>query len=134
MRSTGRNTDVSGFSNELGSPIKVPIVDTIVAYYDPINGEMYLLIIKNALHVSFMLSNLIPPFLLHLAGVEIDKCPKFLSRKPNIKNHAIFFREEDIVIPLHLENTISGIPMRVPTSDELSLIRAKYIRLFLLTS
>ena len=85
MRSTGRNTDVSGFSNELGSPIKVPIVDTIVAYYDPINGEMYLLIIKNALHVSFMLSNLIPPFLLHLAGVEIDECISFYQENQILK-------------------------------------------------
>ncbi len=48
-------------------------------------------------------------------------------------NHAIFFREEDIVIPMHLENTISGIPTRIPTYQELALIGTVDIKVLFLT-
>ena len=37
--------------------------------------------------------NLIPPFMMRLAGLEVDECPKFLSKEPNEQNHSMYFPE-----------------------------------------
>ena len=37
---------------------------------------------------------LIPPFMMRVAGIEIDESPKFLARKPSIKNHSLYFPED----------------------------------------
>ena len=76
--------------------MKVDVVDAVVAYDDPYEGYTYLLMIKNALYVPTMVNNLVPPFMMRLAGIEVNECPKFLSEFPTIKNHAILFRDENI--------------------------------------
>ena len=113
---------VKGFSDEIGEAMKVPIVDALVAYDDPLNGNLYLLKIRNALHVESMPNNLIPPFLMRLAGIEVDECPKFLSPNPTERNHSIFFRDENIRIALKLNGTISTIVTRSPTENEIELV------------
>ena len=132
-RKTGKKVNVSGFSDELGKPMSVDVVDAVVAYDDPLEGDTYLSVIKNALHVPSMKSNLIPPFMMRLAGIEVNECPKFLSEFPTIKNHSILFREENVRIPLQLSNTISLIPTRTPSQDEISLIGTPDIRVMHLT-
>ena len=59
--------------------------------------------------------------------------PKFLSEFPTIKNHSILFREENVRIPLQLSNTISLIPTRTPSQDEISLMGTPDIRVMHLT-
>ena len=105
----------------------------MVAYDDPLGGETYLLVIKNALHVPSMEINLIPPFMMRLAGIEVNECPKFLSEHPTIKNHSIFFREEKIRIPLQLSNTVSYLPTRVPATDEMDVMDTPDIKTLYLT-
>ena len=132
-RRTGKSVNVRGFSDALGKPMEVDVVDAIVAYDDSYDGDTYLLMIKNALYVPTMDNNLVPPFMMRLAGIEVNECPKFLSEFPTIKNHAILFREENIRIPLQLKNTISYIPTRVPTKDELLLMGTPDIKVMFLT-
>ena len=59
-------------------------------------GITYLLVLKNALHVPSMAYNLLTPFMMRLAGIEVKECPKFLSETPDVKDHSIYFREEGI--------------------------------------
>ena len=118
LRSTGDKIKVSGFTDELGSKT-VDIVDTALTYDFPSEGKSYLLIIRNALHIKSMRSNLIPPFMMRLAGLEVNECPKFMAKSPTIEHHSLYFPDDRLRIPLGLSCTISYIPVRTPTNDEL---------------
>ena len=122
LRKTGKITNVRGFTDDLGSGLSVPFVDAVVTYEDDMTDKVYLLIIKNALYVESMDNHLIPPFLMRLARIEVDECPKFLSPKPCLENHSIYFRSYNVRIPLSLNNTISYIPTRKPTHEEMNLM------------
>ena len=113
--------------------MEVDINDAVVAYDDPREGTTYLIVIKNALHVPSMSYNLIPPFMMRLAGIEVKECPKFLSESPNKKDHSIYFRDESIRIPLQLKNTILFIPTRVPVQAKLDLMGSPDIQVMFLT-
>ena len=133
LRKTGKVAKVQGFTSALGKPLLVPFVDAIVAYDEPTSGKTMLLKIRNALYVQSLHSNLIPPFIMRLAGIEVNECPKFLSKYPTEHDHSLFFKDEDVRIPLELRNTISYIPSRVPTQDELQIMNTPDIKLLLLT-
>ena len=68
----------------------MPVVDAAVAYDCEYTGTTILLVIRNALHMRSMHANLIPPFMMRLAGIEVDECPKFLSPKPSEVNHSLY--------------------------------------------
>ena len=67
-----------------------------------------------------MYVNLIPPFMMRLAGIEVDECPKFLSPKPSEVNHSLYCPMANVRIPLHLDGIISYIPTRLPLKEELN--------------
>ena len=70
---------VKGFTSPLGIKM-VPIVNAAVAYNNLFNNKVIILLIYNALYVNEMKHNLIPPFLMRLAQLELDKEPKFLAK------------------------------------------------------
>ena len=78
LRRTGKVASVQGFTSELGKPLSVPFVDAIIAHDDHLTGETMLLKIRNALYVESLESDLIPPFVMRLAGIQVNECPKFL--------------------------------------------------------
>ena len=61
---------------------------------------------------------LINPFMMRLAGVQVDECPKFLSPTPSVVNHSIYFPEINLRIPLMLEGIVSYLICRTPNQDE----------------
>ena len=73
-----RKITVNGFTNSLGSKT-VPVVDAAVAYDCEFTGKVYILIIKNALYFEEMTVNLIAPFILRLAGLQVNEIPKFMA-------------------------------------------------------
>jgi hypothetical protein len=54
----------------------VEIVDAMMAYDAPISHTTYLLIMRNALSIPSIGHNLIPPFLICKAGLDLDKMSK----------------------------------------------------------
>ena len=120
LRRTGREVNVSGFSDQLGSPLTVPIVDAAVMYDCAYTGKSYLMVIRNALYLQQMKVTLASPFMMHLAGIDVNECPKFLVKDPSIEHHSIYFPNHNLRIPFHLYGTISYIPVRLPTSDEVN--------------
>ena len=64
LENTQRQATVSGFTDELGKSITVPIVNAVVAYDCELTGETRILIICNVLHFRRMEVNLIPPFMM----------------------------------------------------------------------
>mmetsp|Transcript_1845 Transcript_1845/g.3756 ORF Transcript_1845/g.3756 Transcript_1845/m.3756 type:complete len:266 (-) Transcript_1845:3420-4217(-) len=81
-------------------------------------GTAHILQIYLALYFLNMKVNPIPPFIMRLAGIHIDECPTFLAKDPSHKNHSVYFEEDDFRIPLQLHNTVSYIPIRIPSTHE----------------
>ena len=75
---TGKVAKVQEFISALGKPVLVPLVDANVAYDEPTSGKTMLLKIRNALYIERLNSNLIPPFIMRLAGIKVNGCPRFL--------------------------------------------------------
>ena len=125
LEDTGKTANVTGFTKDLGKCMSVPIVTAAVAYDNEYTGQTSVLIIHhNALHFTSMKHNLIPPFVIRLAGAKVNEEPKCLAANPSVDHHSIFwssrkYGSEDLRIPLQLNGTISYLPTRIPHRDEL---------------
>lgn len=91
---TGKTADVNAFTPDYKS-MTIPIVDAAVQYDCPYDGKTYVLVIRDALHVPSMKTNLLPPFVLREAGVEVNDVPKIQVDDPTVEHHSIFFPETD---------------------------------------
>ena len=83
VNDTGRRAEVSPFTPDYEALSKVPIVDAAIRYDCPYSGETYLLIVRNALSVPAMDHNLIPPFIMREAGVDVQCFPKIQCKNPD---------------------------------------------------
>ena len=72
IQNTGKYADVNGFSTDVGTISRVPIVDAVLGYDCPISGKTTLLVARNALFVESMDHTFIPPFIMREAGLEVD--------------------------------------------------------------
>jgi hypothetical protein len=84
---SGLTADVSAFSDEVGSMLKVPIVDTLIVFECPYTGKIFLLVARNVLYVESMDHNLIPPFKLREAGLICNERPLIHSFPPKKEDH-----------------------------------------------
>ena len=84
FESKNRTCNVQPFDPSLGTASKIPIVDGAVVYECPYTGEIYVLIVSNALHIPHLRNNSIPPFLMRAAGVTLNETPKIHSKDPTI--------------------------------------------------
>ena len=71
---TGETCTVNSFSKSAGKIEHVPIVDAVVAYDYPYEANVYLLLMRNALQVSDIHVNLLPPFIVREARLYVDEC------------------------------------------------------------
>ena len=91
----------------------------LIVYDCDTTGKSHLLMINNALLVLSLTCCLINPFIMWIAGLHVNGCPKFLTPLPTESNHSIYFLDEDLRIPLTLEGIISYIPCQSPLPDEI---------------
>ena len=129
VRDTGRRVLVGGFSDALGKPLRCRVIDALLAYDDEYSNETYLLMIRNAISVPEMDHHLLPPFMMRLAGISVDECPKFLAKNPSAENHSIYFPELKLRIPLCLNGLFSCIPTREVRRDELEVLEENQLEL-----
>ena len=71
IETTSKTALVSGFTTELGEPIRVPIVIAAIIYDCEYTGNSHIMIIHNALYFKNMEVNLIPPIITRIAGLEV---------------------------------------------------------------
>ena len=114
----GKEVDVSAFSPDL-KPIRVPLVDAAIHYEDEKTGKSYILVVRNAIWVKSMTTNLIPPFIMREAGITVNDVPKIQVTNPTVDDHSIVFQEDGFRIPLSLWGVFSYFPSRKPTRDEM---------------
>ena len=98
---TGCSANVQLYSPDYKAQ-KIPIVDAALLYECPFSGKMVVLVVRDALHVPEMEINLIPPFILSEAGVQIKDVPKIHVPDPSVDDHAIVFKETGFRIPMGL--------------------------------
>ena len=115
----GKTCEVEPFDPSLGTAKEIPIVDAVIAYDCPYLARTFILIIRNALHVETMDNNLIPPFILREAGLEVSDVPKIHVQEPSEEDHAITFPESDLRIPLQLWGVFSFFHSRRPSPEEI---------------
>jgi hypothetical protein len=98
---TGKVADVSPFTPDYKS-MQIKVVDAAVQYECPYTGTSYILVLRNALHVPSMRHNLLPPFILRQAGLNVKEVPKIHVDEPTTADHSITFPETGFQIPLSL--------------------------------
>ena len=111
---------VSPFTPDYESLSKVPIVDAAIRHDCPHSGETYLLIVRNALSVPAMDHNLIPPFIMGEAGVDVKCVPKIQCKNPEEEDHSVYFKEEGLRMPLRLHGVFSYFPSSKPSNELLN--------------
>ena len=88
---SGKSCNVKPFDSGLGTLKNIPIVDTALAYDCPYDHQTYILIISNALYMPSMENNLIPPFIMRQAGLQVNDTAKIHCEDPSIDDHCITF-------------------------------------------
>ena len=73
IRQTEKYNYVSGFTNKLGKPIRVPVMDTSVVYECNRIGMVYILVMRNDLFVPEIETCLIHLIVTRLVGIKVDK-------------------------------------------------------------
>jgi hypothetical protein len=119
ISNSGKYANVSAFSEEVGSMLKVPIVDAIIAYDCPFTEKTYILIARNVLHVPSMDHNLIVPFILREANLICNDTPKIQCHNPTHDDHCIIDQETGMRIKLELDGIFSVFNTRMPTVEDL---------------
>ena len=119
IATSGCHATVTPFSSNLPTMDMVEIGNVAIAYDGPISLQTYLLVMRNALLIPTMDHNLIPPFLIRLAGLQVDETPKHQLALPTVDNHSIYDSETGMRIHLKLNGIFSYFPTRALTLDEI---------------
>jgi hypothetical protein len=109
---TGKVADVSPFTPDYKS-MQIKVVDAAVQYDCPYTGTSYILVLRN---VPSMRHNLLPPFILRQAGLNVKEVPKIHVDEPTTADHSITFPETGFRIPLLLWGIFSYFPTMKPTA------------------
>jgi hypothetical protein len=119
IATSGRYANVTLFSLNLPTMDMVEIGDAAIGYDYPILHVTSLLVMGNALLISTMNHNLIPPFLLREAGLYVDKTLKHQVANPTVDNHVIVDSETGMRIHLSLNGIFSSFLTRALTLEEI---------------
>ena len=94
----GKYINVSPFTLTYKA-LRAPMVDVVVQYDSPYDVKSYILVIQNALHVPYMVNNLLPPFMLREAGVEVNDKAKIHMQDLMTDDHTMIFSETGFKTP-----------------------------------
>ena len=114
----GHTAKVHGFSEEVGSIKRVPIIDALILYECLYKGKIFILVGRNVLYVPSMEHNLIPPFVLRQAGLVVNDKTKINCDRPTEDHHAIIHSKSGLHIRLQLDGVFSVFQTRKPNLDE----------------
>lgn len=125
LNMSGRKARVQPYSNY--KPQSIPIVDSAIMYEFSYDGRRVILVVRDALHVKETENNLIPPFIMREAGLQVKKIPKIHMVDPTVEDHAIVFKGTGFRIPLSLHGIFSCFPTTKPTANEVNEIDEVYM-------
>ncbi len=70
-------------------------VSEVLAYDDPVTGEVYHLVINQAIHIPHLNQHLLCPMQCRVNDVVVDDTPKFLVSDPTDSTHALTIKDPD---------------------------------------
>ena len=88
-----RPVRVTGYDANVKSKV-FQTVSAAVAYDDPVTGQAIILVINQAISMPQLKHNLLCPMQLRHNDVELNETPKFLTKDPTEKSHAIVLQGE----------------------------------------
>ena len=98
----------------------VPTVYAALAYECPKTIKTYLIMVKNDFHIPSMQHNLIPPFIIQEAGLEVNYVPIIHIRDELTReSHSIMLPKVNLMIPLRLSGVFSYFESRSHTDKEI---------------
>jgi hypothetical protein len=100
VNKTLKTVKVSPLLHSLRTVRKVPIVSAAMAYNDPRSGNVFILIVHEALLFKELKHCLLCPIQLKFNDVVINERQKFLTTRPTEHDHAVLCG--DLLIPLEL--------------------------------
>ena len=115
---------VQGYNGDIGERSNCRIVSVVVAYDHPALGDVYMLVIHQAILIPSMPHNLLCPMQLRDHGLTVNDEPKYMALNPTEEHHAITFCDHNMQgggplrIPLELHGVTSYFPSRKPTKEE----------------
>ena len=115
---------VQGYNEDVGERSNCRIVSALVAYDHPTSGDIYMLVIHQAILIPSMPHNLLCPMQLWDHGLTVNDEPKYMALNRMEEHHAITFRDRNsqgggpLRIPLELHGITSYFPSRKPTKKE----------------
>jgi hypothetical protein len=117
---TREKANVFPFSEKLSAVKDIPIATVAMIWEDPRIGEMWLLIIHEALYFgSSLQESLLCPNQLRAHGIKVDDTP--VQFDPN-SSHSIVVPDQ-LEIPLEMHGVASSFWMRLPTDEEIERYR-----------
>ena len=123
---TGKLAEVNPYNPDYKS-MRLPIVDATLQYDCPYSGDVFILVVRNAIFVKFMNNNLLPPFALQEAGIVVNETPKIQIKDPSVEDHSFFFPETGERIPLSLWGIFSYFLTTKPASSTLQETENVYV-------
>ena len=115
---------VKGYDPSLGTKTYAT-VSGVLAYDDPVTGEVYHLVINQAIHIPHLDHYLLCPMQCRVNDVVVVAMPKFLASDPTDNTNALTIRDPDlpaqtIILLLALRGVTSLLNVRDVTLDEWS--------------
>ena len=115
---------VQGYNEDVGERSDCRIVSAVVAYVHPASGDVYMLVIHQAILIPSMPHNLLCLMQLQDHGLTVNDEPKYMALNPMEEHHAITSRDRNtqvggpLRIPLELHGVTSYFLSRKPTKEE----------------
>ena len=117
-----RPVDVEGYDKTLGTK-RYDTVSGVLAYDHPLTGEVYHLIVHQAIHIPHLDHHLLCPMQCRVNDVKVSEVPKCMTDDPTDETHALTIYDDDdptqaTHFPLALRGVTSLLNVRKPTLDE----------------
>ena len=117
------STTVSVYGYDHGESRRCKVVDAVVGYRDPSTGDVWMLVINQALEVPGIAHPLLCSNQLRMNALTVNDEPKALVSNPTERTHAIAVpipdsEDEELLIPLSIHGVFSYFPATIPTKSE----------------
>jgi len=118
FNSSDLTCDVTPYDPAIDSRPGIPLCDMALAYDDPNTGDTYILVFFNSLYIKDMEHNLVPPFIMREAGINVHDTPLIHCDSPSSSDHSIYIPSAELRIQLHLQGIFSYFKTRKPSEQE----------------
>ena len=78
------------------------------------------MVARNSLYVEIMDHDLVPPFIMREAGLEVDEQAKIHTPQPSKENHSVYCKKINLIIPLKIEGIFSVFETRQLNATEIA--------------